>query len=412
MATIALGVHAVRVSPVRMPSLLAALGTGLVGFTIRQYAAVPLVAVALVGALLLWPEHERRRLRLYLGAVLTTIAAAAVFWAYWRTIPHPKAFAPEMPSGHSIRSTLYKGTGMVRLTGLLVAPALALAGPVQIVKRSWAAAKDTTVFVGLGVVGLLTFTATEGPNIAFAGNYITPNGILAQGVAPGERPDILPAGSFGVLLAIGTVAAGVLALTLVPLVHQLPERWRHRELTPRDPVVAFLGLVVAGYCAAHFLAGITDIVLYDRYVLPVVPVIAMLLLRTACPEPAAARIAPATVGRARLATAAAALAALGLVGFVYTVDSASFDGTRWRVATAATHDGWTRKQIRGGFEWTNYYAGRRVHKATRYCVQVLVNPKAGVDDPRVVAYSYYRSPFNDPVPVVARRTSRPCTPGR
>jgi hypothetical protein len=138
----------------------------------------------------------------------------------------------------------------------------------------------------------------------------------------------------------------------------------------------------------------------------VVPLIAILLLRTPRTEVAAA---PARTRRGLVIAGSAALAVLAFVGYMFTADSAAFDGSRWEVATAATHAGWRRSQIRGGFEWTNFYAGTRVKQGAPLCVHVVLDPDVERNDPRVVAYGFYRSPFHDPVPVVALRSNVPCT---
>lgn len=106
-----------------------------------------------------------------------------------------------------------------------------------------------------------------------------------------------------------------------------------------------------------------------------------------------------------------ALTALIVVGLVFTADSASFDGTRWRVAVAATRLGWRPDQIAGGWEWVNYHArGASVAEKNvgERCVRVTLNPRGGVHGRTVLAYRYYRSPLVDPVAVVAIRTTRRC----
>jgi hypothetical protein len=410
MLAVALGARALRDQRVSMPFLVGSIAAGVAGFWIRQYAAVPLIAIMIAAAFQLRHESNRRRVWTFAVSVAAAVLAAGAFYAYWRTIPHPKAFSPSIPSGHSIKAVVYKGTGVVRLTGLLVLPLLVAAGPVRIVRRAWRTAADTTVFVGVGTAAILTFTAAAGPNIAFAGNYITPNGVLANGVAQGTRPDIFPAGVFSALIAIGTVGATLLALALVPMLHALPGRIAQRDLQVRDPVTFFLGLVVAGYSIAYFAAAITDIPLYDRYVLPVVPVIGVLLVRPAPLELETAHAS--TSARPRIAAAMIALVLLAFVGLVYTVDSAAFDGARWRAAVSATEQGWTRHQIQGGFEWTNFYAGTRFHNGVRYCVRIIVDPPGGIRTRGAIAHTTYRSPLRPAVPVVAVRTKRACTPGR
>ena len=416
MLTCALGIRAFARERVSLPFLGASLAAGLVAFTIRQYAAVPLVAVTLIAALQLGRERERARIRVFIGMLVAVVIAAAAFWAYWRTIPHPKLFSPEMPSGHSLRATLYKGAGLVRLVGLLVVPAIVLAGPLRIVRRSWAVAKDTTVFVSLGTVAVLAYTGFSGPNIAYAGNYVIPDGILGQGVIHGNRPPLFPPWVFPTLVVVGSVAALLLVIALVPYLESLPARVRHRDLGRHDPIAAFITLLIAGYAGAYGLASFFGIPLYDRYVLPAVPFVAMLLLRPQPAEvPAAARerAARARPVRATVAGALLALGILGGIGFLYSADSASYDGTRWKVALAATREGWKPQQVQGGFEWTNYYRRTHVQGGRTFCVRVAIDPEQGINDPRAIAHAMYRAPFRDPVPIVALqlRTACPNGPG-
>ena len=83
------------------------------------------------------------------------------------------------------------------------------------------------------------------------------------------------------------------------------------------------------------------------------------------------------------------LALVTAVGVAFTVDAASFDGTRWRVAVAASQLGYARNEINGGFEWVNYYRGVRLPrivvgghgahgvptaKVADFCVSVYVDP--------------------------------------
>ncbi len=227
------------------------------------------------------------------------------------------------------------------MLGLLLTPALLLAGPIRIARRSWAASQATTVVLAGGVLLLLLFTAAKGPKIAFAGNFVLADGVLGDGVIGGNRPDILPTGVWPLLIAIGTVAAIVLVLAIIPAAVGLVQRYQSRAALLRDPVTALLGLVIFGYVVAYSLAVITGLPVADRYVIPLIPLVGVLLLRPPVPvleDPVAET--PAGDTRLRSGVAVGALVALGLVGLLYTVDSASFDGTRWKVATAATRAGW------------------------------------------------------------------------
>ena len=189
------------------------------------------------------------------------------------------------------------------------------------------------------------------------------------------------------------------------MIPPLTRRLRARDVSVTEPRTTLLALVVFGYVVAYSLAVLSGLPVADRYVLPVLPLAAVLLLR---PEDAARLRTP----RARAALGVTTLVGLGLVGLLFTVDSASFDGTRWKVAVAATREGWSARQIRGGFEWTNFHERGKKRDRVPACVTVIVNHRGGVHGPKVVAYRFYRPPFNDPVPVVALRNARACTPAR
>lgn len=403
-----LGARALSSRRVSMPYLVAALVAAFVGSTIRQYSIVPFLALVLAGGWTLRREGDGRRLRTFLGIAIGLAVAAIVVFAFWRTVPNVKSLSPGIPDGHALRTTLYRGTGLLRLLGLLLVPAIILAGPVRITRRAWEAGSSLSALLGSATALLLLLTAVKAPRIALAGNYVVPDGVLGNGVLGGDRPDILPTGGWALLLAIGTVAAVLLVLALVPPIVDLAARVRARTLTDADPVVSLLALVVAGYVGTYLLAALSGLPVADRYVLPILPLAAVLLLRPTpdpAPVPAASRTAwPAVLGWA-------ALVLVGIVGFVYTVDAASFDGTRWKVAEAATRAGWRADQVRGGFEWTNFHApGPQGRRRPEPCVNVIVDPPGGVRGPKVVAFAYYRSPLKARVPVVALRTNPSCTP--
>ena len=141
--------------------------------------------------------------------------------------------------------------------------------------------------------------------------------------------------------------------------------------------------------------------------------LAILVLRPPATEVARAEgIERVRTARPLVVSGLVALFVFAVVGTVYTADSAAFDGTRWKVASAASEKGWAKSQIRGGFEWTNYHVGTHVKQNARFCVNVVIDPQADLTNERVVAYDYYDSPFNDPVPVVALRSDLACTPRR
>ncbi len=128
--------------------------------------------------------------------------------------------------------------------------------------------------------------------------------------------------------------------------------------------------------------------------------------------------------RPKVAWAGVAIVCLAVLGFVYTVDSASFDGTRWEVATAATRQGFTPTQVGGGFEWLGYhrqhgpqYRWEGAAKSAQQlgfappCVTVVINPPHP-NGKKVVASATSSAISRKDVLIVARRNGRPCGPGK
>lgn len=396
---------------------------GLIGFTIRQYTVIPVVAVAIVACLLARAEGDRGFQRKVLVGAGSVIGLAVLFLAGWSAVPDAKALSPTWPDGHAARALLYEGGGMARLVGLWSLPALLWAGPRALVGRALRAAPVLGVLVGATTGLVLAATARNAPRIAFAGNYVVPDGILADGVSAGPRPDLIPGAWWTLLVALGTVGTALLALLAVPWLVAGARRLLARDVQLRDPVTALLSLTTLGYTATYALAAVVGLPLYDRYVLPIVPLVGASLVRTAHLERVAGHAGVDAPTRRPALAGLVALVVLGAVGALYTVDSASFDGVRWHVASDATRAGWHPKQVGGNFEWINYYSatpGSYARRRARICVVVVLRPDgrgpmltapALLDLSGSAIRGTYRPPFRDPVAVVAVRNGRLCWPG-
>jgi hypothetical protein len=161
---------------------------------------------------------------------------------------------------------------------------------------------------------------------------------------------------------------------------------------------------------------LTGVQVYDRYALPALALTALLL----------ARRAPNGREPARIAVAGLALALLGLVGLNAAVDSASFDGGRWRLAQRVVEaGGWKPKRVNGGFEWVNFHRGRRNTVAARavvertlpdgrvvrvapFCVNLRVAAGTSVPVQRTISTIDYRALLRPGVRIIAVRSARPC----
>jgi hypothetical protein len=430
MLSLAAGIVAVRREPVSVGAVALALVLGLVAFSIRQYGIIPPAATVVVACWVLVARGDWTRLRHVLVLTAGTAVLAGAVFIWWRDLPSSLALSPALPTFHSVRSTAIKNGNLVRLVGLLASPALVLAGPRALVTRAWRASRWLTLAAGIASAVVLAALYFHVPERPFVGNYVARDGVLAHDVSSGSRPDVVPRSVFEIMVVVGSIGAVLLVLAAVPFLVDLCERLRSRRFRPTNPAIALIGMTTAGYLGAYVLATLCGLPLYDRYALPLVALTALLVLH-ASPPPMLRRETPAEpVERRRLRPLAGALALvlLGLVGLAYTADSASFDGTRWRVATAATRRGFEPLQIDGGFEWNDYHLGfapstsrppnsgaapakpTALERSLHYCIDVFVNPSRRY---RVVVAAELSSAFSrKPARIVAVRTRRCRSSGR
>ena len=382
--------------------------------------------------------------------VVAGIAAVAVV-ALWSTVPNTKLLTPSMPTMHLLRRTVKLDTGYLRLFGTLLAPVVIAARPVRIVRRAWASGRVLSVLLVAGPGGWMLLQYSRLPNVPFVGNYLAREGVLAQDVLAGVRPPVMPAVIFDALTWVGMAAVLVMLLALVPFLAEGPARIRRWKTLPDSPEVAVLGLSLVVFAIAYTLATLTDLPVFDRYALPLLPMVAFLLLRSttardraddvgigaavrddASGDEASGGGAPGDApggdrwARPRAVLAVLAVVVLALVGLAYTADSASYDATRWHVGELVVAKGYSPLQVDEGFEWVGWHRQhgppwrltnafserRRIRKIfTRpFCVKVQVGREV---NPRfVVASAVSTAPTRKPERIVARRLNTPCVPGK
>ena len=410
MAALAVARRAFAPDRISEPLVAASLAVGVFAFSIRQYA---IVALVMIGLTAIWSSADpsNRRSRASLTAMLgVALLVCAAIYVGWSQIPHLKTYVPALPNGHTISVTVIKGGGFFRLAGLILAPVVVLANPVGIVRRAWRTSRVAVIAVASGLGLLLAALSVRVPGQQFVGNYVDANGALSSDALLGHRPDLFPAGVYPLLVLIAMASALVIALSVIAPTAQLVARARRRDFAVNDRTNTCLTLTVGGYVLAYAFAMLTGVSVYDRYALPVIPLIGILLLQSA-------GVDATRQSALRRGGVAVALVGVAFVGLVFTIDSASFDGTRWKVAVAATHRGYAPRQINGGFEWVNFYRGahrprivvgaKAGHRARRgslapvseFCVSVVVDPKA--DDRPVILERTYESPLHAAARIVA-----------
>jgi hypothetical protein len=432
MLVLVLGVRALAARPPatgpRLGAwLVAGLAAAFIAFSIRQYALVPGAALAIVAVWECATRADRVGLRRVAVATGALLLASAALYLWWQGYSNAKALSPSVPTPHSLWEVVLKGTQFLRLVGLLAAPAIVLAGPGRLVRAAWRRQPTLAAAAGIGAAILQVGIYVRVTATPFVGNYVARDGVLARAVLEGDRPDVVPRAVFDLMVLVASVAAVLLTVAVVPWVCETWRRVRDRRFVLDDPPAALVALTTVGYGAGYALAVAADLPLYDRYALPVVPLVSFLALRAgarastdAGPQAEGAR----AVFASRRLLAGIALVLLGLVGTAFAADSAAFDGTRWEVAERAVAAGYRDRSVNGGFEWVNFHRGRwkqRIVNGVRvarkggdqplYCVVVVVNP-GRVDPDRVVARADSELPTRREAAFVALRTSRRCPADR
>ena len=351
MACLALGARGVRRDGVRVGYLCASLAVGYLGFTIREFAIVAPLAVG-IAAISIARHGPRARLAAIAGAVVSVVALAAIFYWWRQSLP---GFASPILPGLSL-SALTTGTHKTvqsgLLVGILVLPAVVLAGPRRLLRAAYARAPRAMPAVGIATcVGLGGQEIRLRHSAAFIGpgNYVLTNGVLGANFA-GPRPDLLPRSLFAILALCGVLSFAVLLCAAVPAaLDGIARVSRPRFETGLAPPLVILLLAVLGYTALYVVPQAFGFPVYDRYLLPLVPLVGTLAL-----SPGAGKV---PVARQRRFAGCVALLLLAVVGAAYAANSASYDGTKWRVATRVASLAGSPKRVDAGGEWEGYMAG-------------------------------------------------------
>ncbi len=423
MLSLAFAVNALRRDRVSLRGLGLALGFGFVAVSIRQYEVIPLIAVSVVALWRTTQDGDRHRVRIVIGMIAAVMLATAALFVWFAGLPDALSLSPDPQSSGLIANLTVQSAGFVRLTGLLLVPVVVWGGPVTVVRRAWASSHVVTGGTAVAVSAWMAVTYVRNPATPFVGNYLDRHGVLAEDVLTGRRLPVIPAWTFDILALVGSVAAVVLLLAAVPFTMTIRRRIADRDVHLTDPTTAILALTVLGFSGAYSIAIATKLPIFDRYALPVVPLVGLLYLGAArCPVPETVTVA--TRRSARTVSSVIACAALAVIGLAFSTDSASFDAARWRIDTRVTQLGYSPLAIYGGFEWVSYHrkvgptlggtvAERQRLRAIYFrglCVDVRVNPQPAAAR-RAIARATMHGLAHRPVLLVALPNERRCAGG-
>ena len=314
-------------------TLVASLTAGLVAVSIREFAIAAPTTILVVA----WARNRADE-RAWLAGVSSILAAG---------LATVLIISASMP-GHRAAGALdfwpvsQIGSAFATLAAVLL-PAVALG-----MSRRMATLSPLHVILAAGLVSLVIVVPAE----ALLGNLWDSYGNGGDGLLSGTRAPVIGAGAWAL--------SGQLAWFAAILVAALVLGWSQATFSRASSLSAAtaraiqiarsreapLLLFLAAYAAELVVYAFVD-PLYDRYLYPMVPAAAILLLRGSAEA--------AHFGRGRAFTHAA-FAWLAVSAFVIAANSFAYDAARYRGGEAAVAMGYDARTVDAGYEWVGYHA--------------------------------------------------------
>jgi len=315
-------------------TLVASLAAGVLGVSIREFAIAAPSAI-LVAA---WARNRADE-RAWL-AVVSGLFAAGVVGVLIISASTPGNGGPPEPL--DIRRLIINGPIFTTLAAVLLPAIIVATG------RRMATFSPRHLILGAGLACLLVVTPA-GP---FIGNTWMLGGLGGDAFLSGSRDPVM-----GDLI---WALSGQLAVFAAILGAALAVRWAHRYTARVDSRSTAMGLPIRiarsseaplVLFLAAYAAGLVVYALFgrllDRYLYPMVPAAAILLLRG---FGQASRL-----GRSR-ALSHTAFAWLLVSAFVIAANSFAYDAARWRAGEGAVAMGYDARTVDAGYEWVGFHA--------------------------------------------------------
>jgi len=329
--------------------LAASLVVGSVAFSIREFALAAPVAVV---AVLLVREPTRRRT--WIATVAVGLAVAGILLARFLL---PGQLGDVGWEANPIQ--------------ILLPPAMTLAlvlSPVALVAaiRWWPYWRGRDVLVGLWIGGIVTAATLRlglFPHVLLY-DLVTQWGAPAAGNLLGQRPKLFGDEmwvAIAVVALVATVAVGG-AMGGIAGVHLRRARAasavRRRLGSPPGLLLVFTIFVLAGLSLFGLVGW-----LFDRYLWPIIPPLAALLLYVPADLQAGSsdargrstrlRERPPFLTRGAGAVTVLCIVVLGFMSAAFLLNTNAYDGARWRAAERLVAQGFPPATVDAGPEWTD-----------------------------------------------------------
>lgn len=335
LLSLALAARAFAGAAVRWPWLIGSSASGLLAFSVREYAITALVAVWIVA--LVRVRETKLRSFIFWTVVLGLVVLGLLLWRAGQVT------VTDSPLGFSIDGLRYLTWWPLTLSWLLL-PALAALNPLAVVKTAW----STSRLLSIGAVALVLISLGH-TRLGLLGNYLSLTGGYAE-VIRGRSPVVLPSYLALPLTVLSVIGAFVLALLIVIA---LVNAWRsglRQLLQLRSPLLLVTTFVAVSLILLAIVPVIARVASFDRYFLAIIPLGAALILWWAHKNQFTWQRKPL-----RLPILVIAISALASV--ILVAATSAWDGARWSLARSAAADlGVSLGNVDGGFDYYNFHS--------------------------------------------------------
>ena len=317
-----------------------AIALSVASFAVREFAIVLLVAIVGVTAM---RRPDIRRATLAAGFL--GLLACGALYVWHSRLPGLEPTELQLGLGGLAWTTpgfVTLGLGLLPLT---LVPAL----------RLLSAPRRVPAIAGALIGGLIVVLAhwpsldTSRARSVLADDIYDRNGASGQSLAIGFRPELLPPWAWLALLVLaglGSIALGAVAASY------LSQRPWFGKKGGVETSVLLLEVYAVLYLALIAVFGILGPLFSDRYLWPVVPILAILVTRVSVPSATGSRERLRVGHRASVALTTAAFVAVAAVAITYVQDSSAYDGARWRAGSKFVAEGASPTQVDAGLEWS------------------------------------------------------------
>jgi hypothetical protein len=348
-----LGIKALERRSISFPLLVASGVVGFLAFSVREYGAIAFAAVMAAAVCKVASGGSRKQLLrvVVLGSGVLMACLALYVWRH--SLAYDVSTQINVSTGH-LRSWLEMLPKIAFTLAFLVSPVAIAISPVRALSRVWSRSPFVSILVVVATGGALALNRHD----PFVGNSFTLEGTY-PGSVPGRWPPLLGPLPWLLVRLIAAYALLMLLAVLTLAVWDMVSRVRMKGVRSAVQDAStklaqlMLAIFVTGVLAMHaiiMLFTFTTASFYDRYLVPVIPFTAALLIGSALTQ----RLTFRKPARS-LSVAIAGMAAFGLLGFLYGDTAATIDGTKWKAADQAERLGFKASTIDGGFEWFGFH---------------------------------------------------------